>query len=305
MACYFLKHKDNSTFYVLLTPKQTFVRYRPVCFKFWTLCEGRGEGGDSSINANHCRTAGVCYVLAWQRSPSRRTYWKLRSHTPPHELGNNQEGLEWWHMPDDTIQIPRLIDTITSNGCLYLFTSRRNAHHASQLPPTFDDNATKTVSDFNSRRILKHNEGRRTHPERIEKHNTQDLMNMGEGEGSSMALRKVGILPQHCRASQPRRWRQYGPLKLWYPTTRLHGVTTLKMEAAWPSETLVPYRNNTRRHKPRRWRQHGPPKRWYPTTTLHGVTTLKTEVAWTRLETQRRTVRLNFVRTLITQNIPQ
>jgi len=43
-----------------------------------------------------------------------------------------------------------------------------------------------------------------------------------------MDLRNVGILPQHYTASQPRRWRQHGPLKRWYPTTTLHGVTILK-----------------------------------------------------------------------------
>jgi len=35
----------------------------------------------------------------------------------------------------------------------------------------------------------------------------------------------------------------------WYPTTTLYGVTTLKMEAAWISETFVSY-NTTRRHDP-------------------------------------------------------
>jgi hypothetical protein len=76
----------------------------------------------------------------------------------------------------------------------------------------------------------------------------------------------VGILPQHFTASRPRRprhftlkmesawtsetlisyhstsrhhdpedldtspwrWRQHGPLKRWYPTTELHGITTQK-----------------------------------------------------------------------------
>jgi len=46
-----------------------------------------------------------------------------------------------------------------------------------------------------------------------------------------------GILPKHCTASQSRkprieslpwRWRQHGPLKRWYVTTTLHGVTTEK-----------------------------------------------------------------------------
>jgi hypothetical protein len=51
-----------------------------------------------------------------------------------------------------------------------------------------------------------------------------------------------------------------GPLKRWYPTTTLHGITTQK-NSTWNIW---------------RWRQYGPLKRWYPTTKLHGVTTQKT-----------------------------
>jgi hypothetical protein len=47
-------------------------------------------------------------------------------------------------------------------------------------------------------------------------------------DGGIKDLCKVGILPQNYTASQPRRWRQHGPLKLWYPTTTLYGVTTQK-----------------------------------------------------------------------------
>jgi hypothetical protein len=48
-------------------------------------------------------------------------------------------------------------------------------------------------------------------------------------DGGSMDLWIFGILPHHYTASQPRRWRQHGPLNLWYPTTSLHGVTTQKI----------------------------------------------------------------------------
>jgi hypothetical protein len=74
-------------------------------------------------------------------------------------------------------------------------------------------------------------------------------------DGNSMVLRNIGILPHHYTASQPSRWRQYGPPKHRYPTASLHGITTLKMEAVWSSEKLVSY------------------------ATLHGVTTLKMEAA--------------------------
>jgi hypothetical protein len=46
------------------------------------------------------------------------------------------------------------------------------------------------------------------------------------------------------------RWRQNGPPKGWYPTTTLHDATTqkMKMESAWPSETLVSYVMSTQCH---------------------------------------------------------
>jgi hypothetical protein len=80
-------------------------------------------------------------------------------------------------------------------------------------------------------------------------------------------------------------WRQRGPPKRWYPITPLlhpedggsivfwnvgilsHQHFTLKMEAAWSSETFITYRIST---SPWSWRQHGPPKRWHPiTSALH------------------------------------
>jgi hypothetical protein len=98
-------------------------------------------------------------------------------------------------------------------------------------------------------------------------------------------------------------WRHHGPLKRWYSTTTLHGVTTrktegggtndlwnvgilpqhymasqhrrLKTETPRTSETLVTYHNTIRRHNPEdwRWRHQGLLKCWYYTTTLYGVTT--------------------------------
>jgi hypothetical protein len=118
-----------------------------------------------------------------------------------------------------------------------------------------------------------------------------------------MAFRNVGILPQLFTALQSRRWRQHCLPKRRYPTTALHGITTQKMEATWPSETSVSYHKISRHYNPedggsmvfrnvgilpqylsalqhRRWRQHGLPKRRYSTTALHGITTQKMEAAW-------------------------
>jgi hypothetical protein len=72
--------------------------------------------------------------------------------------------------------------------------------------------------------------------------------NLHHEDRRSMDLRNVGILPQHYTGSKPWsrpeifkveifwvvtpssgwRWRQRGPLKRWYPTTTLDGVTTQK-----------------------------------------------------------------------------
>jgi len=76
----------------------------------------------------------------------------------------------------------------------------------------------------------------------------------------SMDLWNVSIL-QHT-ASQHRRQKQNGPLKRWYTTTTLHGVTAQKMEAAWTSETLVSYQHYTASQPRRPRRESSPP--WKP-----------------------------------------
>jgi hypothetical protein len=68
--------------------------------------------------------------------------------------------------------------------------------------------------------------------------------------GDSKNLRNVGILLQNYTLTQPGRWRQHGTLKRWHPTTTLHGVRTLNMEATRTSEKLVFYHNTTRLRNP-------------------------------------------------------
>jgi len=47
-------------------------------------------------------------------------------------------------------------------------------------------------------------------------------------DGGIRDVWNVGILPQHYTESRCR-WRQHGPLKRWYPTTTLHGMTSQKI----------------------------------------------------------------------------
>jgi hypothetical protein len=79
-------------------------------------------------------------------------------------------------------------------------------------------------------------------------HNTTPRHN--PEDGGRMDLWNFSILPQPYTASQPRRWRQNGPLKRWYPTTKLHGVTTHDMEVWRISETFVSYHNTAQHHNP-------------------------------------------------------
>jgi hypothetical protein len=81
-------------------------------------------------------------------------------------------------------------------------------------------------------------------------------------DGGSMDIWNVGILPQHCTASQHRRILHFNPedggsMDIWnvgilpqHYTVSQHRRPwhfTLKMEAAWISETLVSH-NTTRHH---------------------------------------------------------
>jgi hypothetical protein len=59
-------------------------------------------------------------------------------------------------------------------------------------------------------------------------------------------------------------WRQHGPPKRRYPTTRHYSPENLELSY------------QRRENLEASWRQHGPPKRRYPPTTLNGVTTQKT-----------------------------
>jgi len=65
-------------------------------------------------------------------------------------------------------------------------------------------------------------------------------------DGGSIVLRNVRILPQLYTVSLWR-WRQHCSPKNWYPIAILHSVT-LKMEAAYSSETMVSYNNSRQLH---------------------------------------------------------
>jgi hypothetical protein len=41
------------------------------------------------------------------------------------------------------------------------------------------------------------------------------------------------VLPAPSPVTLLWRWRQHGPLKCWYPTTTLHGITTQKTLSTW------------------------------------------------------------------------